>query len=1463
MGHGKSHRRGVARVAFCIGVLLLALPAAAHAAPAPQPLWQRCDGGAEDVSCSIPRGIGVDPANGDLYVADQANQRIVEFTAWGQFVRTFGWGVANGTAEAQVCTVAASCRAGVEGGGAGQLAFPQGVAVDAGGNVYVSEPFANRVQKFDSEGHFLFMIGGQVNRTAAETLGRESEANLCPAPGHPADVCQAGVEGAANAQFGPPLAASFIATGTAPNDRLYVGDQKRVEVFNPDGTFKELFPDPEGLISAGGRVSSLAAGPSGGLYLAFQGKPNVTRFTSAGKLFCTAVVEKPTALAMAQTATGTPTGSLYLYDEATGEARQFSPGCADKEAPFAQGDVVRSTGLAASLACLNGTANPDLHLSNSDFGSSYFRAYGPAPEKPACTRPAYAPAIESSYALSVGADEAELRAEINPRFSPDTAYRVQYGTAACVKAGGWEAPCVAAQPAAPASLGAQAVDFPTTTPSVFLGSLQPATAYRYRFLATSHCKEAEPEAICTGAGAEHSFTTYPAPAIGGGCPNEALRGGASAALPDCRAYEMVSPVEKAGGDVLVQEDLRGPAERSQSSTSGDRFTYSSLRAFPGAAGAPFTSQYIAERGAGGWTNHDISPPRGQTVGLTSGGRGEFELFSADLCNAWLDHYAGTAPPLAGGEPFGSTLYRRSDCGASAGTYTVIGKDVLGREPVFQGASAGGGTAIFAEQGHLTQDVAVSTSEKPLGCRSTATAPSVSFQWLRDGEAIAGATSASYAIEPTEDAGKTIQCRLTVGGEGGLGSTQAANPAWVISPYPASPPPLAPAQIAAPTTNAPLAVGGAGGQLLSCDHGQWGGSPAFAYRWYRNGAPLAGANNPQYTVQAADLASAAAFQCEVRAENTGGTVVESSGLLLTSPAPEVPVARPDSFGDPFGGNQVVYAAGANGLRSVCVLPGGEQSRGCMAGRRVATDPKLGGGNLIEGALSAAGSRAFWTDGVQGEGRIYVRENPSEPQSALADGQASGAGRRTSGAEEVSEVSTAAGAFAVGQRAIGAGIPFGTTITAVGPGTLTLSAKATKTTAKSSKLEATSDCLEAEMACTLGVSEAVEGGSEPEGGGQFWAASADGSRVLFAVGSGRENPEDLYELDLEGGAPVPIAKGVRGVLGTSRDLSQVYFLSTEALSGEGEEEANSEGAFAQAGRPNLYLYRSGGGVSFIATLSAADARYDYKERPAPSDSNPYLRAARVSGDGESAAFISAASLTKGYDNTDLASGRPDAELYRYDAASGRLSCASCVPSGARPLGQDLGGDAVEPEFWAAAKLPFAENELHPSQSLSEDGTRLFFESFGPLASADTNGKKDVYEWEAPGAGSCRESNPAFSPLDEGCLFLISSGQSPQDSELLDASPEGRDVFIRTGSSLAPQDPGSFDVYDARAGGGLPPPPAPPQPCEGEACQSPPPPPGESTPSSFRFNGPGNPKPHRHRKHKHKRKHGAKQRHRGARR
>ena len=127
----------------------------------------------------------------------------------------------------------------------------------------------------------------------------------------------------------------------------------------------------------------------------------------------------------------------------------------------------------------------------------------------------------------------------------------------------------------------------------------------------------------------------------------------------------------------------------------------------------------------------------------------------------------------------------------------------------------------------------------------------------------------------------------------------------------------------------------------------------------------------------------------------------------------------------------------------------------------------------------------------------------------------------------------------------------------------------------------------------------------GGGQFWTASADGSRVLFTDSkqltvdsTAAEGAPDLYEYEVaanegEEGRLVDLTvdgmpgghAGVQGVLGASEDGSYVY--SSQVAS---TEEVNAEGVGAVAGKENLYVWHQEAGqeptVRFITTLSADD-------------------------------------------------------------------------------------------------------------------------------------------------------------------------------------------------------------------------------------------------------------------------------------
>jgi sugar lactone lactonase YvrE len=376
---------------------------------------------------------------------------------------------------------------------------------------------------------------------------------------------------------------------------------------------------------------------------------------------------------------------------------------------------------------------------------------------------------------------------------------------------------------------------------------------------------------------------------------------------------------------------------------------------------------------------------------------------------------------------------------------------------------------------------------------------------------------------------------------------------------------------------------------------------------------------------------------------------------------------------------------------------------------------------------------------------------------------------------------------------------------------------------------------------------EGGAGASGGGIFQAASDDGSAALFTAatklkaGSGIG---DLYRYDLDAPegerlrdltpdslTPGAEAADVQGVVGISDDGAYAYFVAKGVLSGE---EENDVGQRAKAGQPNLYLWREGGAnVRFIANLSSVDVR-DWD--PAPRN-----QTARVSADGRHLAFLSIATESlANYDNV-IATGpscQPDVEnkllgdshcpeAFIYDAESEELDCASCNPTGSRPLGPSL--------------LLGASNPSEGPRYLSDDGSRLFFESLDALLSDDENQKRDVYEFERTGKGTCALESPSFDATTGGCLFLVSTAQSKDHSYLLDASPDGHDVFLSTRQALVGWDTNeNYDVYDVRVGGGFPEP-VTQVPCGGEACK----PPSAAVPSfagaaTPYFQGPLNAKP-----------------------
>jgi hypothetical protein len=176
----------------------------------------------------------------------------------------------------------------------------------------------------------------------------------------------------------------------------------------------------------------------------------------------------------------------------------------------------------------------------------------------------------------------------------------------------------------------------------------------------------------------------------GGCPNEAAREAQpfGAALPDCRAYEQVSPVEKSYADAL------GAVTSVRGAPSGGAVTFDSLGPYPlgGGAGegAPqlFTT-YLGVRSAEAWPAQNLEPA------VDTGGLGAVLGVSEDLRFTFV--LSNNRPPLAAGAGAvegRQAVYVRDN---GTGAYRLLfqaGAD----EPAsfFLVAAAAGDTRIFFE-----------------------------------------------------------------------------------------------------------------------------------------------------------------------------------------------------------------------------------------------------------------------------------------------------------------------------------------------------------------------------------------------------------------------------------------------------------------------------------------------------------------------------------------------------------------------------------------------------------------------------------------------------------------------------------------------------------------------------------------------------------------------------------------------
>lgn len=220
-----------------------------------------------------PKSVSIGP-NGDLYVADSQNNRILELSPTGAFVRTWG----------------------SKGTGNGQFSEPWGVTVSSQGLVYVADTWNHRVQAFDLQGNFTRAWG-------SDPVGQ-------PETG--------------DGQFYGPRS---IATDQQGN--VYVTDtgNKRVQKFSADGRFLAAFGGAGTDLGLFNEPVGIVADHSGNFYVADTWNQRIQKFGPDFKPIASwpiagwdsqSVVDKPFLAVDAA-------GNVYATDPPGSRVLEFSP----------------------------------------------------------------------------------------------------------------------------------------------------------------------------------------------------------------------------------------------------------------------------------------------------------------------------------------------------------------------------------------------------------------------------------------------------------------------------------------------------------------------------------------------------------------------------------------------------------------------------------------------------------------------------------------------------------------------------------------------------------------------------------------------------------------------------------------------------------------------------------------------------------------------------------------------------------------------------------------------------------------------------------------------------------------------------------------------------------------------------------------------------------------------------------
>ena len=324
------------------------------------------------------------------------------------------------------------------------------------------------------------------------------------------------------------------------------------------------------------------------------------------------------------------TGEVFLYSYLERKLHRLNP-CV--EGKFTDAETIEFSPFRAELRAMTvdpvGHFEPGrpagiLYMGSPTAEGGEVKGTSPNEEGESALGYVFAPPFESppqvvSEAVSgVTSSSARLEGTVNPLGNP-THYVFQYISDTAYQA---NEPGERFAGAREAPAGGARIEGSKPIPVAFtVGGLSAGTEYHFRIVASNHCHFTEPNVECVAEGPGRTVRTYPVEPPG---------------LPDNRAYELVSPVQKYGGQVIPMSSKISSCQGEckpgfvddrlpmQSAPDGNAIVYQ---------GTPFSfddsalieNQYIARRDGSGWHTTNLTPVQGPSRNQSG-----YRAFTADL-----------------------------------------------------------------------------------------------------------------------------------------------------------------------------------------------------------------------------------------------------------------------------------------------------------------------------------------------------------------------------------------------------------------------------------------------------------------------------------------------------------------------------------------------------------------------------------------------------------------------------------------------------------------------------------------------------------------------------------------------------------------------------------------------------------------------------------------------------------------